>query len=84
MALPAGRLWNDTRALAQATYPQLSPPDGYQYAGIRRLNDPTQQRQAINARTARQGTILSIAQETEGDLQGRKAYRKDAGSEGRL
>ena len=33
MALPAGRLWNDTCALAQATYPQLSPPDGFQYAG---------------------------------------------------
>ena len=43
MALPAGRLWSDTCALAQATYPQLSPPDGYQYAGIRRPNDPTQQ-----------------------------------------
>ena len=42
MALPAGRLWNDTRALAQATYPQLSPPDGYQFAGVRRPNDPTQ------------------------------------------
>ena len=43
MALPAGRLWRDTCALAQAMYPQLSPPDGYQFAGIRRPNDPTQQ-----------------------------------------
>ena len=42
MALPAGRLWSDTCALAQATYPQLSPPDGFQYAGVRRPNDPAQ------------------------------------------
>ena len=42
MAQPAGRLWGDTCAIAQATYPQLSPPDGYQYAGVCRPNDPNQ------------------------------------------
>ena len=62
MALPAGRLWNDTCALAQATYPQLSPPDGFQYAGVRRPNDPTQQHTRF---TLPQGT--DVTQLTDDD-----------------
>eukprot|EP00937_MAST-01D_sp_MAST-1D-sp2_P001470 g1470.t1 len=41
MALPAHLIWERTRALACASYPQLSAPDGFEFAGVRRPNDPS-------------------------------------------
>ena len=41
MALPAHLIWERTRAFAGASYPQLSAPDGFEFAGVRRPNDPS-------------------------------------------
>ena len=41
MALPAHLIWERTRALATASYPQLSAPDGFEFAGVKRPNDPS-------------------------------------------
>ena len=41
MALPAHLLWERTRTLAATSYPQLSAPDGFEFAGVRRPNDPS-------------------------------------------